>query len=117
MLSVGGFRIGKIGTLRWGQLTFDDNSSVANVTFKTNTPRYFRLALIYEYLARWQAGYPGDPAGTTQVFLNRSGIPLQHPTVARRHPVIARDAGITRHITPHLSRHMRITRTGRIRAA
>ncbi len=42
-------------------------------------------------------------------FLNRCGIPLQHPTVARRLPVIAKGAGITKHITPHLFRHRRIS--------
>lgn len=42
-------------------------------------------------------------------FLNRCGRPLQYATVARRRQVIAKDADITKHITPHLIRNSRIS--------
>jgi site-specific recombinase XerD len=109
MLYEGGFRIGEIGTMRWGSLTFDQYGVVVNVNFKTNKPRYIRLIMCREYLAQWRADYRGEPEGEALVFLNAHGRPLQYETLSKRLKSIARDAGITRHITPHIFRHSRIT--------
>jgi len=105
----GGFRIGEIGTMTWGDLTFDKYGVIANVNFKTNMPRYVRLIMANEYLAQWRACYKPDPSGNALVFVNVHGKPLIHATINKHLKVIARHAGIEKHITPHIFRHSRIT--------
>jgi len=63
-----GFRIGEIGTMIWGDLTFDKYGVIANVNFKTNLPRYVRPVMAHEYLAQWRACYKPDPSGNALVF-------------------------------------------------
>ena len=105
----GGFRIGEIGTMTWGDLTFDKYGVIANVNFKTNMPRYVRLIMSREYLAQWRACYKPDPSGEALVFINERGKPLIHATINKRLKCIAKTAGIRKHITPHVFRHSRIT--------
>ena len=105
----GGFRIGEIGTMTWGDLTFDKYGVIANVNFKTNMPRYVRLIMSREYLAQWRACYKPDPSGGALVFINERGKPLIHATINKRLKCIAKTAGIRKHITPHVFRHSRIT--------
>jgi len=105
----GGFRIGEIGTMTWGDLTFDKYGVIANVNFKTNMPRYVRLIMANEYLAQWRACYKPDPSGNALVFVNVHGKPLIHATINKHLKVIAKRAGIEKHITPHIFRHSRIT--------
>ena len=109
MLYEGGFRIGEIGTVTWGDLTFDKYGVIANVNFKTNMPRYVRLIMSQEYLAQWRACYKPDPSGNALVFVNERGKPLIHATINKRLKCIAKTAGIRKHITPHVFRHSRIT--------
>jgi site-specific recombinase XerD len=109
MLYEGGFRIGEIGTMTWGDLTFDKYGIIANVNFKTNMPRYVRLIMAREYLAQWRACYKPDPSGERLVFVNERGRPLIHATINKRLKCIATTAGIRKHITPHVFRHSRIT--------
>lgn len=40
MLYEGGFRIGEIGGVKWGDLTFDKWGVIASVNFKIGKPRY-----------------------------------------------------------------------------
>jgi site-specific recombinase XerD len=105
----GGFRIGEMGQLRWGDLSFDSYGVVANVNFKTQKPRYVRLVMAQEFLARWRAGYPGTPEGNALVFVNRNGEPLTHGQVRLQFRRIADRAGITKRVNPHIFRHSRIT--------
>ncbi len=105
----GGFRIGEIGTMKWGDLAFDKYGVVANVNFKTGKPRYIRLIMAREYLATWRADYIGTPEGDALVFVNRQGKPFTHATIHKRLQVIAEQAGITKHIVPHIFRHSRVT--------
>ena len=58
MLYEGGFRIGEIGMMKWGDLTFDKWGVIVNVNFKTNKPRYIRLVMAREYIATWKNDYP-----------------------------------------------------------
>jgi len=105
----GGFRIGEVGRMRWGDLKFDEFGVVANVTFKTGKPRYIRLVMAREYLAQWRADYPHTPEGKAFVFLNSHGKELIHATISSRLERIAKRAGIQKHFTPHIFRHSRIT--------
>jgi integrase/recombinase XerD len=109
MLYEGGFRIGEIGTMTWGDLTFDKYGIIANVNFKTNMPRYVRLIMAREYLAQWRACYKPDPSGERLVFVNERSKPLIHATINKRLKFIAKTGGILKHITPHVFRHSRIT--------
>jgi integrase/recombinase XerD len=105
----GAFRIGEIGRLKWGDLTFDDYGVIANVSFKTDKPRYIRLVMSLDYLSRWRSIYPGTPEGDSLVFLNRNGDSLTHAQVSRQLDRIAHRAGLKKRVNPHVFRHSRIT--------
>ncbi len=105
----GALRPGEVCQLRWQDLVFDDDGVKMNVEFKTRKPRYIRLVMAKEHLARWRANYPGDPIGEALVFLSRFGHPFVHSTLTKQLQNIARRAGITKKITPHLLRHCRVT--------
>lgn len=105
----GAFRIGEIGRLKWGDLKFDEYGVIANVSFKTDKPRYIRLVMALDYLSRWRSIYPGTPEGNSLVFVNRNGDPLTHAQVSRQLDRIALRAGITKRVNPHVFRHSRIT--------
>lgn len=105
----GAFRIGEIGLMKWGDLKFDNHGVIVNVSFKTDKPRYVRLMMAKEYLARWRASYPGTPEGAALVFVNRNGEPFTHAQVRKQIRVIADRAGIKKRVNPHVFRHSRIT--------
>lgn len=105
----GGFRIGEVCNLRWSNIHFDRYGVIINVNFKTNKPRYVRLVMARDDLAIWRADCRGDPVDDGTVFVNRFGRPFTHGTITKRLSTIAKEAGITRHITPHIFRHSRIT--------
>ena len=110
MLYEGGFRIGEIGIMKWGDLSFDKWGVVVNVNFKTNKPRYVRLVMAREYLAKWKNDYTIRPiTGDMPVFITDHRNPLTHGSVSLQLKRIARRAGIEKHITPHIFRHSRIT--------
>jgi len=109
MLYEGGFRIGELGALCWRDLKFDQYGIVANVDFKTGKPRYIRLIMAREHLAKWQNDYPFTPEGDALVFISERKTPLTHAAVQKQLKRIAERAGIEKHITPHVFRHSRIT--------
>ncbi len=76
MLYEGGFRIGEIGALKWGDLKFDEYGIVVNVRFKTEKPRYLRLVMAREHLAKWMTDYPFRPEGDNLVFITERKTPL-----------------------------------------
>ena len=105
----GGFRVGEIAQLTWGDLKADSKGIAVNVKFKTSYPRYIRLVMAKEYLAEWKADYPGEVTLDSSVFLNERRGPLTRAGVAMQIKRIAKRAQITKKITPHLFRHSRIT--------
>ncbi len=110
MLYEGGFRIGEIGMMRWGDIQFDRFGVVVNVMFKTNKPRYIRLVMSREHLARWKNDYPLQPVTSEMpVFLTERKVPLSYGTASMQLKRIAARAKLTKHVTPHLFRHSRIT--------
>jgi|WetSurMetagenome_2_1015567.scaffolds.fasta_scaffold154694_1 integrase/recombinase XerD len=109
MLYEGGFRIGEIGALRWNDLKFDQFGVVANVNFKTEKPRYIRLIMAREHLAKWKNDYPFTPEGDALVFITERKTPLTHASIQKQLTRIADRVGIEKHITPHVFRHSRIT--------
>ena len=109
MMYEGGFRVGEIGCMKWGDLTFDDTGVIVNVLFKTDKPRYIRLIMSKEPIAAWKADYPEDITDDSYVFLNIHNQPLTHGAIATQVKRIQEKARISRHITPHIFRHSRIT--------
>ncbi len=109
MLYEGGFRIGEMAAMKWNDLHFDSTGVVVNLNFKTGVPRYVRIIMNKEYLAQWRSNYPGIPEGDNLVFLNLRKRPITNPGVIVQLGKICQRAGITKHVTPHLFRHSRIT--------
>lgn len=109
VLYEGGFRIGEIGLLTWGQLRWDATGIAVNTDGKTGRPRYIRLVMSQQPLAQWRAMYPFPEVPEGLVFLNRNNKPMSYAVIVKQMARIAERAGITKHITPHLWRHSRIT--------
>lgn len=105
----GGFRVGEIGLMKWSSLKIDGTGVVINVTFKTGKPRYIRLVMAKEHLIKWKSDYPEDITEESLVFLNERYQPMTHAAVSRQLGRLAQRAGITKHLTPHIFRHSRIT--------
>jgi len=109
MLYEGGFRIGELGNLKWGDLKFDEYGIIVNVRFKTEKPRYLRLVMAREHLAKWRSDYPFKPEGENLVFITERKTPLTHASIQKQLKRIAERAKIDKHVTPHVFRHSRIT--------
>jgi integrase len=109
LLYEGGFRIGEIAQMTWGDLTFNNGGVATSIKFKTAFARHIRAYMCTQYLQNWRADYPGTPEGSAPVFINNRGNPFIHATIAKRIQRIVQRAGITKHVTPHLFRHSRIT--------
>ena len=112
----GACRVGEIGTLKWNQVQITDVNALITVRFKTEKTRKIPLFMAKEYLIAWRNDYPGDASGDNYVFLtsgggrNRKGRhQLQYAGIAKQIKKIAERAGISRHITPHIFRHSKIT--------
>lgn len=105
----GGFRIGEIAQLKWGDLKVDSKGIAVNLDFKTGMPRYIRLVMSKKYIAEWRADYPQPVTPESLLFLNEYGEPITYAAAAKQIRRAARRAGINKRITPHLFRHSRIT--------
>ena len=109
MLYDGGFRIGELGKLTWGQISFDSYGVVINVDEKTGKPRYVRLIAATPYLAKWKDDYPFEPTGNNLVFTSHQKKAIEYNTIYRQIRRIAERAGIQKNVHPHIFRHTRIT--------
>jgi site-specific recombinase XerD len=110
MLYEGGFRIQELGTLRWNQVKFTDWNVTVNVDSKTGKPRYIPLVMARSYLAQWKNDYPYPITEDGYVFLtNGRHEQLQYHGIKKQILILAKRAGIEKHITPHIFRHSRIT--------
>ncbi|MFA5409745.1 MAG: site-specific integrase [Bacilli bacterium] len=109
MLYEGGFRVGELIEMTWGQVTFDQYGVVVNVDEKTDRPRYVRLIMAAKPLAAWRADYYFDPTPETPVFLDTRCRPITRAGVTQMLRRAARRAEVEKHITAHLFRHSRIT--------
>ena len=109
LLYDGGFRIGELGKLTWGQVSFDKYGAVVNVDEKTGKPRYVRLLAGSPYLAKWKDDYPFDPIGSNLVFVSHQKKAIAYDSVYRQIRRIAERASIKKKVHPHIFRHTRIT--------
>lgn len=105
-----GERIKELAYTTWGRVKFDEYGAVINTSEKTGKPRYIRLVLAREYLARWKQKYPIQPVpDDALVFVSRAGELMTYHSYNEQVKRIAKRAGITHRITPHTFRHSRIT--------
>ena len=109
LLYDGGFRIGELGKLTWGQISIDSYGVVINVDEKTGKPRYVRLLAATPYLAKWKDDYPFEPVGNNLVFVTHRKMALAYNAIYRQIKRIAERAGIQKNVHPHIFRHTRIT--------
>jgi integrase len=109
MLYDGGFRIGELGKLTWGQVSFDNYGVIVNVDEKTGKPRYVRLLAASPYLAKWKDDYPFDPVGNNLVFITHQKRAIEYNAVYRQLKRIAERTDVKKNIHPHIFRHTRIT--------
>ena len=109
LLYEGGFRIGEVAQMVWGDLTFNNGGVATSVKFKTKFVRHVRAYMCTQYLQTWKADYPGTPEGSAPVFVNDNGEPFIHATITKRIRRIVQRANLKKHVTPHLFRHSRIT--------
>lgn len=106
----GAFRIGEVESLSWGDLLFDDKGIVVNVNFKTQKPRYVRMVIARDYLARWKNDYPEQPVPPgSQVFITKQNSEGNYQSLSRQIKRISKRAEIPHKITAHTFRHSRIT--------
>lgn len=103
------FRVREIGEMRWRALKFDLTRVIINVTFNTGKPRYIRLVMAKEHLIKWKSDYPDEITDEVYVFLNERHRLLTYPAIYRQLGRLCQRSGITKHITPHIFRHSRIT--------
>lgn len=111
MLYEGGFRIGEIGTLTWGDLTFDPYGILVTVIFKTGKPRTIRLLSCTRDVSAWKATTkaPTGPGDLVFTQLKSGHPPITYGMVSTSIRKLAVSAGITKRVYPHLFRHSRIT--------
>jgi site-specific recombinase XerD len=109
MLYEGGFRVGEIGEMKWGHLIIDNSGVIVNVTLKTMIPRYVRLVMAKEHLIKWKSDYPEEITDESLVFLNERRQSMKYHAIFQQLGRLCHRAGITKHITPHIFRHTRIT--------
>lgn len=109
MLYEGGFRVGELGTLKWGDLKFESSGVVLNVLYKTRKSRYLRLIMSKEALAKWKSDYPGEITDDAYVFLNIRGGMFHYSAIARQLERIVKTTTIKKKVNLHLFRHSRVT--------
>ena len=110
LLYEGGFRIGEVGNLTWGQVEFTAWNVTVNTAEKTGKPRYVPLTAARAYLSQWKNDYPFPITPSNYVFLtSTTHKPLQYAGLVKQIRALATRAGVKKHIKPHIFRHSRIT--------
>lgn len=104
----GGFRIHEVAAMRWDDVIFNDWGCRIRTDGKTEKERTVPIIAYRELLAQWRTEHP-DPRPDNLVFLNYHNKPLKYQSVAKSITEFAREAGIEKHVTPHILRHSRIT--------
>ena len=111
VLYEGALRPIEVTDLDWRQIEFDRYGAKLITDGKTGKRRHIRLLMSAQYLAAWQADYPGDATGDAPVFLRSRGSPARITRGAMRKIIdrAAHRAGVEKEIHPYLFRHSRIT--------
>ncbi|MEI6841860.1 MAG: tyrosine-type recombinase/integrase [Methanomicrobiales archaeon] len=109
MMYEGGFRIGEIGLVTWGDLVFDPKGVIVNTDHKTGRPRRIRLIDSKSLLTQWFLDYPMPVKPHYPVFLTGRKQAIKHEGIAKLIKIIAKRAGIEKRVHAHVFRHSRIT--------
>ena len=112
MLYEGAFRIGELGNLKWIQVSFPENHEWAvtvNVDDKTGKPRLIPLVMTRPYLIQFMEDNKISQIPDNFVFTYKNGRQLRYKNMSKILKMVAKEAGITKNVTPHLFRHSRIS--------
>ncbi len=109
MMYEGALRVGEIGNLRFRDVKITERFCSINTSEKTGKPRYIPLVNSRPYFTHWINDYPAERKPDNFVFLNARGKVLTRAAIAKQMRIIAKRAGITKDVWPHLLRHSRIT--------
>lgn len=110
VLYEGGFRVGEIGNLTWGDVHFTDVNVSVNTNFKTGKPRYVPLVASRQYLAQWKAdSFSGTEPSDFVFTTTTTKKPVRYCSIRAHLQTLAARAGITKRVNPHIFRHSRIT--------
>ena len=107
-----GGRVNEICLLKWSQISFKGKEITIRVMSKTNKERLIPLYTSKTALKNWMSENPGWDSGDSYVFFGRrknKNKPLSYFSASRIVHEAARNAGITKNVTPHTFRHTRIT--------
>lgn len=108
VLYEGGLRIHEVAAMRWSDVIFSEWGCRIRTAGKTEKERTIPVIAYRELLAKWRTEHP-DPRPDNLVFLNYHNKPLKYQSIAQTITKFAEDAGIEKHVTPHILRHSRIT--------
>lgn len=111
MIYEGALRPVEITGAQWRQLEFDRYGAKFVTDGKTGKRRHIRLLMSAQYLAAWQADYPGGASPDAPIFVRLRGSPAKMTRGAMRKVIerAAKRAGVEKPIHPYLFRHSRIT--------
>lgn len=108
ILFEGGFRIQECADMKWQDVRFTDWGARIRTDGKTEKERAVPILIYCDTLAKWQSEHP-NPSPDNYVFLNLHDKPLKYQNTLKTIKQFAADAGIEKHLTPHIFRHSRIT--------
>jgi site-specific recombinase XerD len=111
VLYEGALRPIEITKMNWKQIEFDRYGAKLTTDGKTGKRRHIRLLMSAQYLAVWQADYPGGASPDAPIFVRLRGSPAKMTRGAMRKVIerAAKRAGVEKPIHPYLFRHSRIT--------
>jgi integrase/recombinase XerD len=105
-----GCRIIELAKMTWADVRFEEWCAWLNTDEKTGKPRLIPLIMSREYLAAWRSDYPLPLQDDALIFVsNNTFKPIRYPSTIKQLKVIAKRAGVTKHIRGHIFRHSRIT--------
>lgn len=105
-----GCRVSEIARLTWKDLIFNPPYGIKCYVRdeKVGTTRYVRLLSSVSYLATWKNCSPKN-GDDDPVFIARDGTAIKYDLALYTVRKLAKRAGITKHVHPHLFRYSRIT--------
>lgn len=109
-----GCRIGELLSLKVKNVSFDDYGAILRVTGKTGDRRV-RIISSTQALTSWLENYEGRNDPEAYLWPPRSNnnhdthYPAVHSSICKTLEVLAKRAGISKRIHPHLFRHSRAT--------
>ncbi|HJJ33735.1 MAG TPA: site-specific integrase [Methanocorpusculum sp.] len=104
----GGLRCCDVGNLRFRDILITDKISRIKTNGKTGKMRSIPLIESRDILVEYMCSR-GNYSEDDFVFLNQYNKPISQATISSQMKKIAKRAGITKNVHPHLLRHARIT--------